>query len=558
MDKKDIIIDYYLGIHAYNSFLLKYLFNFPLDFNFILNKRYFNAAWMGVISSLFIALKEKMIDKNNNILLPFVVMEENVQYIADKVSTGYKIDGYIFKDSNSVVTTLRNKIAHGDYIMDFEHNRVILNVDNNDVVIPIGKLSAFTLKCFSTITMNNKTPSFSVSIIDSKAKSNKSKERYSVEDYKNMILSCYKYNITIKRKDGKNIEGYILNKFNDITNLFFKTFDLNLLINFEKEIKEDYSLTWNKLSLKGENITELATYLSNLISENAPYNRVIECVKIEVQNWLNSKRFENYSIIEAGVYNLILLDILKKVNTTNCSVVRQELYSHYKLDYLSSNIFPQNLIAQFNALFSYGYDDVLHNRNEYQSLELEGFDYSLIDTSMFNIEVEKNDDGYISDLQKKLNSIKGNIDKLNNALISCSSNLTKVTLLGSEKGISTITSQIEEINRKINILNNNLESVQITFDNANEYINKYPNLIKNEKTINGIRDSIAHGSYKLIYGKDFKNSIIEFTDFYNGKIIFKANITVRDFLAFLTNSALKINLYLHPEREKLPLFYVIR
>lgn len=46
-------MDYYLGIHAYNSSLLKYLFNFLLNFDFIIIK-----VWnYGSIVMLIFSLK---------------------------------------------------------------------------------------------------------------------------------------------------------------------------------------------------------------------------------------------------------------------------------------------------------------------------------------------------------------------------------------------------------------------------------------------------------------------------------------------------------------------
>ena len=198
----------------------------PIYSEYILNKEYLNGAIVGTISSIFLATKEKMVDKNNNILLPFSLMEKNVNLIANKTSAGYEINGYVFKDGYELVTTVRNKLAHGEYLVDFAHNRVILKVEGNEVVIPISKLSAFVVASFSSTLQNYNVPSFSRNFVYSEKVSGKDKERYSLNEYKKMIASYYKYNITIKRKDGKPIEGLVFDMFNKIVSSFRESLNL--------------------------------------------------------------------------------------------------------------------------------------------------------------------------------------------------------------------------------------------------------------------------------------------------------------------------------------------
>lgn len=552
MNKEDLIVKYFTGNYAYNLYLIGLIFGNPIYSEYILNKEYLNGAIVGTISSIFLATKEKMVDKNNNILLPFSLMEKNVNLIANKTSAGYEINGYVFKDGYELVTTVRNKLAHGEYLVDFAHNRVILKVEGNEVVIPISKLSAFVVASFSSTLQNYNVPSFSRNFVYSEKVSGKDKERYSLNEYKKMIASYYKYNITIKRKDGKPIEGLVFDMFNKIVSSFRESLNLKELLEFEKIVKKDYEITWNKISTKGENIDTVANFLYNSVTLNTPYFRVMQIVGHEVDRLFNKEKYNNYSIVNAGIHNLIMLDTIKNTNSVNYEQVVEEVVDKYEYLYISTETLAQSLISSFNALFAYGYDDVLHNKNEYQSLDLNGFDYSLIDTSAFNVEVEKTDDGYITDLGVKENAIKNNINKLNNALVSCNNSLAKVTSLGKKDAINKITSQINTINGNINGYNIDLANIQNTLNNVNNYLSTYASLIKNEKIINGIRNSIAHGNYKVIQKETLKDSLIEFTDFYEGKITFKASISIDNFVEFLHKSAIEMEKYLSKE-EKLVL-----
>ena len=552
MNKEETIIKYFSGNYAYDLFLMGMIFGNPIYSEYISNKEYLNGAIVGNISSIFLAIKEKMVDKNNNILLPISLMEKNVNIIANKTDCGYEINGYTFKDSYTLVTTIRNKLGHGEYLIDFAHNRIILKVDGNDIVIQIPKLTNFVISSFSSTLQNYNTSSFTRCFVYSKSIIGKDKERYSLNEYKNMIASYYKYNITIKRKDGSPIEGFIFDRFNETVSSFSNSLNLSELIDFEKKVKNDYEVTWNKVSTKNEDTKMLESFLYNSTTLNTPYERAIEIVGYEVDKLFNKDKFDNFSMIASGVHNLLLLNSIKELGTSNYEKVHDDIIKKYGKLYITTDDLAQSLISSFNALFAYSYDDVLHNKNEYQSLDLDGFDYSLIDTSSFNVEVEKTDDGYITDLGVKENAIKNNINKLNNALVSCNNNLAKVTSIGNQKGINAITSQINTINGNINGYNIDLANIQNTLNNVNNYVSTYASLLKNEKIINGIRNSIAHGNYKVILKETLKDSLIEFTDFYEGEVTFKASISIDNFVEFLQKSAIEIEKYLSKE-EKLVL-----
>lgn len=552
MNKEETIIKYFSGNYAYDLFLMGMIFGNPIYSEYISNKEYLNGAIVGNISSIFLAIKEKMVDKNNNILLPISLMEKNVNIIANKTDCGYEINGYTFKDSYTLVTTIRNKLGHGEYLIDFAHNRIILKVDGNDIVIQIPKLTNFVISSFSSTLQNYNTSSFTRCFVYTKSIIGKDKERYSLNEYKNMIAYYYKYNITIKRKDGSPIEGFIFDRFNETVSSFSNSLNLSELIDFEKKVKNDYEVTWNKVSTKNEDTKMLASFLYNSTTPNTPYERVIEIIGYEVDKLFNKDKFDNFSMIASGVHNLLLLNSIKELGTSNYEKVHDDIIKKYGKLYIATDDLAQSLISSFNALFAYGYDDVLHNKNEYQSLDLDGFDYSLIDTSSFNVEVEKTDDGYITDLGVKENAIKNNINKLNNALVSSNNNLAKVTSIGNQKGINAITSQINTINGNINGYNIDLANIQNTLNNVNNYVSTYASLIKNEKIINGIRNSIAHGNYKVILKETLKDSLIEFTDFYEGEVTFKASISIDNFVEFLQKSAIEIEKYLSKE-EKLVL-----
>ena len=75
------------------------------------------------------------------------------------------------------------------------------------------------------------------------------------------------------------------------------------------------------------------------------------------------------------------------------------------------------------------------------------------------------------------------------------------------------------------------------YKNANDYFNNNIDYLTNERIIDGIRNSIAHGNYYLKYNIDMNNSIIVFEDIYEGKLTFKCSIKINDFIKFLSDNS---------------------
>ena len=59
---------------------------------------------------------------------------------------------------------------------------------------------------------------------------------------------------------------------------------------------------------------------------------------------------------------------------------------------------------------------------------------------------------------------------------------------------------------------------------------------KNMAIIEGIRNSIAHGHYEFIFNGNFDETIMVFSDLYEGKLTFQTKISFSDFEKFIENN----------------------
>ncbi len=540
MSKLNDIIPYFEGNFSLALFNIGFISNNDEYMQNILDKEKINAAKIGALSNIFLAIKEAFVDKNGNIFYSKIAtseLEKNVNLIAKKVGSGYEIGGYIFPSAAQLVGVIRNKLAHGQFSFDLEHNRVIIDNEGVDIIINIDKLATFvisSLKDYMFISNNDFERDYVFSdMINAGSLTSK-------EEIQRYIKTFKEFSMRISRNDGKNIEGYIIKEFNNAFKLFSETRDYSILLRFSKAIEKDYTVSWNEKKVNSQNIDTLVDFLFNTLQKDLDtYSKSI-VIAHEVARNLNTK-YNSFNPIKANLTNLILLDMIRKYSTTNKATLFSYLQNDYPNLYVNYDPLAMSLINTFTSLFSFNYDNTFKRSEN----SFDGFDYSLLDISKFNIEKEKSiGDDEILQRQNKLNNEIAKIDAMISSNIVSLGNVTKN---GNSVAVQKINSLITALNQKksglITLLNNTSNELQ-TFKNNERFL-------KGEALIEGIRNSIAHGNYQVLLGEDFNKTIIVFEDIYEGKTTFKASITYEDFYEFLYNSGIEVSKFISIKEKSL-------
>lgn len=507
----------------------------------ILDKERINAAKIGSISNIFLAIKETFVDKNNNVFYSKVAnseLEKNVNLIAQKVSNGYEINGYVFSSAAQLVGVIRNKLAHGQFSFDLEHNRVIIDNEGIDIVINIDKLATFVISSLKDYMFISNGSKYERDYVFSDKFNNGTFS--SKEEIRRYIKTFKEFSMRIYRKDDKNIEGYIVKEFNYVFKLFSETRDYGILLRFAKSIEKDYVVSWGERKVDTQNIDTLVEFLFNTLPKELDSNSKSTIIAHEMARTLNDK-YNSFNPIKANLTNLIFLDIIRKYSTIDKKTLLLHIKAEYPDLYLNYDPLAMSLINTFTALFSFNYD------NTFKSSEnaSDGFDYSLLDISKFNIEKEKSlGDDEIIQRQNKLNNEIAKVDAMiNSNMVS----LGKVTQMGNNVAVQKINVLISLLNQKKNNLNADLVTANAQFQafKSNE---KY---LKNASFIEGIRNSIAHGNYQVLLGSDFNKIVIVFEDIYEEKTTFKASITYEDFYEFLYNCSIEVSKFAFMKQKSL-------
>ena len=546
--KKDNIMDYYLGNKAYNLFLQGIIYNNPIYSEGILDKKNINATKIGCISNIFLAIKEDLVSKdkegyNSRILIS--ELENNVSLIATKENNGYRINNYLFPDAPTLVSVLRNKLAHGLYTMDLEHNRIIFNIESNEVIINIDKLSTYVISCLKSYTKVNNSSIYKRDfVINNKVDTTREKPMKSINELNNFIKNSREIEIILIKKDNTLISNYVVWELENIIDEYRITKNNKLLINFENKYKDEYDFKWNIKKLNDDKTKELSNFILNIIPQNITYNEEVMVILKEYAYKMNNN-YNKFNVIMENLTNLVLLDAIKENNTVNSNILFDKIKEKYNNIYISYNTLISSSIAMFNSLFSYANDDVYKNDNKYTLLDNNGLDYSKLDLSLINVQVKTIDNTIINELNIRKTAKEKELNLIDTKITKELNNLNIVKSKSNTNAINNITNKLTNLYNIKNTLTIEHNNIINELNICNNYYNNNLLYLENESIITGIRNSIAHGNYEVVQCNNINDTYIVFNDIYEGKLTFKGTIKILDFIDLIDNNVNVINEFLN-------------
>ena len=546
--KKDNIMDYYLGNKAYNLFLQGIIYNNPIYSEGILDKKNINATKIGCISNIFLAIKEDLVSKdkegyNSRILIS--ELENNVSLIATKENNGYRINNYLFPDAPTLVSVLRNKLAHGLYTMDLEHNRIIFNIESNEVIINIDKLSTYVISCLKSYTKVNNSSIYKRDfVINNKVDTTREKPMKSINELNNFIKNSREIEIILIKKDNTLISNYVVWELENIIDEYRITKNNKLLINFENKYKDEYDFKWNIKKLNDDKTKELSNFILNIIPQNITYTEEVMVILKEYASKMNNN-YNKFNVIMENLTNLVLLDAIKENNTVNSNILFDKIKEKYNNIYISYNTLISSSIAMFNSLFSYANDDVYKNDNKYTLLDNNGLDYSKLDLSLINVQIKTIDNTIINELNIRKTAKEKELNLIDTKITKELNNLNIVKSKSNTNAINNITNKLTNLYNIKNTLTIEHNNIINELNICNNYYNNNLLYLENESIITGIRNSIAHGNYEVVQCNNINDTYIVFNDIYEEKLTFKGTIKILDFIDLIDNNAIVINEFLN-------------
>ena len=506
----------------------------------ILDKDNLIGAKLSLISNIFLSYKENIVENTGSLNYKNIIfnteLENAVLMIANKVNDKYEVDGVMFNSAPELVAFIRNSLAHGSYLIDYDMRKVILYSGGKQVEVNVNKLSMFVVSGLQGYLHGEISNSWNRKIVLNRYTSiNREKPLESEKILCNTIENFTVINLNIKKKDGGDIPLY----YRDIFEVELKKYRLRHDINVLKELKEKYKNDYDIEFSEEEIDKKTAKYLSSVIYPK------IKGLDYQAQNsiaLIKAGKIVNNDKMIGQITSLQLLQYISKYKTTDLEKIKEKLElekmkrmleseeinlkESEEMIFIDSDIMVNSLLGMFNALFIYPFDDIYDDKEIMKTLVNNSLDYSKLDLSLIKLNNINLNNGEILSLREELNGINRRIQEINNAISIDKASLEKVK--GNARAEANINAKITREERDLNLFQGKLVlvSCKVNYYDNNSQVGGY---FYNKAIIEGIRNSIAHGNYQVIEAPSILDSKIIFRDIYLGKETFSCEVGAEDF-----------------------------
>lgn len=506
----------------------------------ILDKDNLIGAKLSLISNIFLSYKENIVENTGSLNYKNIIfnteLENAVLMIANKVNDKYEVDGVMFNSAPELVAFIRNSLAHGSYLIDYDMRRVILYSGGKQVEVNVNKLSMFVVSGLQGYLHGEISNSWNRKIVLNRYTSiNREKPLESEKILCNTIENFTVINLNIKKKDGGDIPLY----YRDIFEVELKKYRLRHDINVLKELKEKYKNDYDIEFSEEEIDKKTAKYLSSVIYPK------IKGLDYQAQNsiaLIKAGKIVNNDKMIGQITSLQLLQYISKYKTTDLEKIKEKLElekikrmleskeinlkESEEMIFIDSDIMVNSLLGMFNALFIYPFDDIYDDKEIMKNLVNTSLDYSKLDLSLIKLNNINLNNGEILSLREELNGINRRIQEINNTISIDKASLEKVK--GNAMAEANINAKITREQRDLNLFQGKLAlvSCKVNYYDNNSQVGGY---FYNKAIIEGIRNSIAHGNYQVIEATSILDSKIIFRDIYLGKETFSCEVGAEDF-----------------------------
>ena len=521
----------------------------------IINKEYITGSKVAILANILLSIKESVVEKEQNNGINFLskifdsALDEATNVIvSNKQDNTYILNSYKDTPSN-ILATIRNKFAHGKYLIDFKNNKILINVAKKRqkevfYQIDVDKLTEYIRKNVKGYLQERKTNEYKRHLV---AFSNKNNNKpITLKSEAKNVLKRASYQEFILTSDNE-IEEDILKSFNNIFEIYRETLNIKIMNNFEEKVKKlgykIISKTKKVNEIEIDNIIANTSFLT-YDSKNLSYHNQIANLEEYLLYYFN-KDEEKLKQLIANLTSLQILEGIDTCKTTNIKVISKNLIIKRDQELILSA-----MLAMFNSLFIYPMDNIFLNDKEFTSEENTGFPYELLDISLLKKCDYHLDNNNISNIKEQERALLKKITKINTDISTISHNLNNIPKEKQEI-ITKLETTLQESKLNLKESNEELVVVQKELQEKENYFSNNQIYLTNKSIIEGIRNSICHGNIKTRLNGSMDNTIVIFEDIHEGKLTFKLEITLNDLYKFLTENFFIVVEYLKTlEKDK--------
>ena len=242
----------YGGIKAYTMFLSDCFMGNSKVSDFILKEDYFYMAKFSLAMCSLFVVKEELIEGSKNNFICKTIDEgilNCVKEVAVQTKDGFEIDGVIFKNPEEIVGLIRNKLAHGEFIIDLENKKILFKLENCMMSLGMSSVINMISKSIDCYYLNSSNTEYKNDIVVmNKPDKNRTKSLKTKSEIKGFLRTFSKMSFSFEKHDGGALNDEII-KIADglVTSAYEANSSIGLLVQAKKKFaNQGYSFDWKK------------------------------------------------------------------------------------------------------------------------------------------------------------------------------------------------------------------------------------------------------------------------------------------------------------------------
>ena len=501
---------------------------------YILNEEFINGAKAISTLNTLLAIKEDVIENIGNLQFDSIINKSCLDKAVSMISKvtndkKYIVDGMEFESSETLLSTIRNKFAHGDYEIDFSTKEFIINIESSSIRIKISKMTDMVVALLGN-TLDQKKTNKEEEYVSVYGKLDNNKPLENELEIYNAIKKTQVIKFSLTKNDNSIIEQYILNQFylyiRSIRDNGMDFHMINEMKLYFKKLDCDVNVSYERLNNKKDICCVLNSVKNTLLSGKYSLDDQLRMILIEVKRKLYNKD----SILDAHLNNVILLDAIDKYHSTNIKTLVRNITEEYQtIFYLNQNSEGAALVNMFSSLFMIPFDKYYKGKEDNKD-----FDFSQLNLDSINVLVDESNTVLFRTLKETLDSKSKSLDKIKMSINEVKNNYDNVLKKGNDLALSIISAKLDKLNEMKSILINEMYLLKNDLYFRNRFYANNDLYIKNRNIIEGIRNSIAHGNVEVV--RDNDKVYLLFNDIYEGKLTFSCQVEMNEFVKICDSS----------------------
>lgn len=485
------------------------------------------------------------------------ILEQIILIIAEKKNNKYYLNNIEFSTKEEIIKIIRNKIAHGEFIIDETSDNIIFKIEDQDIKISSNQLYSLSILLVERLELYTVSKDYSRSqVFASLPNISKIKREKQISQILENIYHI-EYNFNGQDSITPEQKALIEEILRNVPSLISRLEEITKKPVTEEMIRTLFAQHNLEVTPKITKLSETSyrEKLEYFILKNIKQLKKMDAKHqvVLISNWYQKLLNDNKPLenLTNGVhYNLYTLSNLPNTNYKDIYEAISNLNSNNLFSSIVEMIVTTELLG-FYIHFQYPLENICKSKDNTED-GIDYFDYSTLDLSMLTPTIFNLPEGRQSSYSDAINATKRRL-----GIISTELNTLELQITNLNRLVNTSTTEEEKtryqtaiytVSEKLNkALNRQQEEQELLVERQKELdefnLSDQTNYYHNRYLIEYIRNAISHGNVYFYYNETDGNITeckLRFINTKDSQVTLDLLVSIQDFEKIFNQDNLRL------------------